>query len=180
MSRIPYLLFVLLVLSADQLSKWFVTEILLRVVLEKPESQSLSFIEWFFHAPERLPYIEIKIFSFFNLVMVWNQGISFGLFAQDSAMGPLILSALSGIISLIFLIWLFRTPSKLQALSIALVISGAIGNLIDRLRFGAVIDFLDVHFVGYHWPAFNVADSAVCIGVTLLIISSLFFEKKSS
>ena len=180
MSRTYYILFAFFMLCLDQLSKWFVTENIIRVILENTEVQSSGFIEWLLYAPERLPYVEQKIFPFFNLVMVWNQGISFGLFTQNGATGPLVLSALSAVISFIFLIWLFRTTSRLQAFSIALIISGAIGNLVDRLRFGAVIDFIDIHVTGYHWPAFNIADSSVFTGVALLIIYSLFFEKKPS
>ena len=125
----------------------------------------------------RLPYAEINIFPFFNLVMVWNQGISFGLFAQDSETSAWILVGLSVVITLLFLGWLFKTSSQLQSIGICLVIGGAIGNVIDRIRFGAVIDFLDFHAFGYHNQAFNIADSCVVVGVLSLIAYSIFFEK---
>ena len=137
----------------------------------------MTLVEWFANAPLRLTYAQTEILPFFNIVMVWNQGVSFGLFNQTANYGPLMLVALSCFITLWFVIWLFRKPSPVQSFAIALVISGAVGNVIDRLRFGAVIDFLDFHIAGYHWPAFNVADSCIVVGVILLIIYSLFFEK---
>jgi signal peptidase II len=75
-------------------------------------------------------------------------------------------------------IWLTRTPRTAQRFAIAAVIAGAIGNVIDRARFGAVVDFLDFHAMGYHWPAFNIADCAVVVGIAILMIDSLFFEPK--
>lgn len=164
-------------LILDQLSKWAITEYMIRPHI-KGAGSAMNIFEWYGSSAERLPFTSIEILPFFNIVMVWNQGVSFGMFNNLSDYGPLILSAVSLVISIGFLIWLFRTDSKLQQFAIALVISGAIGNVIDRLRFGAVIDFIDVHVAGYHWPAFNVADSCICVGVFLLIIHSLFFESR--
>ena len=177
MRAAAYLIFAAIVVAADQLSKWFATEMLVRTVLEKPEPQSMGFITWLTDAPERLGYIEQPVWPFFNIVMVWNQGVSFGLLKNHSEYGPLLLVLLSFVITVFFAVWLFRTRSHAQSLGIALVIAGAVGNVIDRLRFGAVIDFLDFHIAGYHWPAFNVADSCIVGGVFLLIIYALFFEK---
>ena len=177
MYKISYLILALFFFIADQLSKWSVTEYMIRPQLEET-GPSLGLLEWYGASPSRLPFTSIEILPFFNIVMVWNQGVSFGMFSNGSAYGPFILSALSIAISIVFLIWLFRSTSKLQNFAIALVISGAIGNVIDRLRFGAVIDFIDVHAAGYHWPAFNIADSCICVGVFLLIIQSFFFESR--
>lgn len=160
----------LTLIAIDQLSKWAVTEIILR-------SSSLSFIDWLAAAPERLGFTHIQVTPFFNLVMVWNQGISFGIMSGDSSFGPIILTILSLIISTIFVVWLTRAKDKSQIVGILFIISGALGNVIDRVRFGAVIDFLDVHALGYHWPSFNVADSLICVGVALLMIHAMFFEK---
>lgn len=176
MTKFPYLFLSVILLVLDQLSKWAVTEGLLRIVLEKPEPQSLGLFEWYLNTPERLPFVSTEILPFFNLVMVWNQGISFGLFNNQHEYGPLILSAVSLLIMIVFLVWMFRSESKMQNIGIAFVIAGALGNIIDRMRFGAVIDFLDFHIAGHHWPAFNVADSCIFIGVLLLILHSLFFE----
>lgn len=176
MAKFPFLLFSAFLLVVDQLSKWAVTEYLIRIVLEKPDPQSLGLIEWYLNTPPRLPFASVDVLPFFNLVMVWNQGISFGLFNNGSDYGPMILSGVSLLISAVFIVWLFRSESKLQNIGIAFVIAGAFGNIIDRLRFGAVIDFLDFHIADLHWPAFNAADSWIFIGVLLLILQSFFFE----
>lgn len=175
MHKISYLIFAFFLFIIDQLSKWSITEYMIRPAKEGADS-SLGLIEWYLSSPARLGFTSIEILPFFNIVMVWNRGVSFGMFNNLSEYGPWILSGLSLAISAVFLVWLFRSSSRLQSLAIALVISGAIGNVVDRVRFGAVIDFLDFHAFGYHWPAFNVADSAICIGVFLLIIQSFFFE----
>jgi len=135
-----------------------------------------GFVEWLFNAPERLPFLGVDVLPFFNFVVVWNQGVSFGLFSNDTDYGPYILIALSFAITVGFLIWMFRTQNIVHHFGIALVIGGAIGNVIDRFRFGAVFDFLDVHAFGWHWPAFNIADSAIVIGVFTLMIHAFLFE----
>ncbi|MGH1397910.1 MAG: signal peptidase II [Alphaproteobacteria bacterium] len=119
----------------------------------------------------------VEVLPFFNLVTVWNQGVSFGLFSNDTDIGPYLLIALSVIIAVGFAVWAFRTQDKFHHIGIAMVIGGAIGNVIDRFRFGAVFDFLDVHVAGYHWPAFNIADSAICVGVFILMLYAFLFEK---
>ncbi len=178
MKKILFLGLAALVLWADQLSKWVVTEMLLRSTLSEA-GPPVSFPHWMLEAPERLPFAQILLLPFFNLTMVWNQGISFGLLHSDSNDGPLILSALSLIIVLFFLFWLRKSTSALQSTAIAMIIGGALGNVMDRLRFGAVIDFLDFYAGGIHFPAFNLADSCVCIGVFLLIIPSFFIENRT-
>ena len=159
----------------DQLSKWAVSELLMR-----DSGESLDLWSWIIAAPERLDFGRIEVLPFFNLVMVWNQGVSFGLFSGDTDYGPLLLVVLALGISAGFGVWLFRSDSRLQMTGLAMVIGGAIGNVIDRLRFGAVMDFLDVHMFGYHWPAFNVADSAIVIGIGVLMVHALFFDKGRS
>jgi signal peptidase II len=116
----------------------------------------------------------IELTPFFNLVTAWNRGVSFSLLHTDSASGPFILSAVSVVISIVLAIWLLRVSKPLTAIAIGLVIGGALGNVIDRLRFGAVFDFLDVYWRNYHWPAFNLADSAIVTGVVLLLLDGLF------
>ena len=112
----------------------------------------------------------IKIFNFFNLVEVWNRGVSSGLFASDSPWTPILLSTLAIGISIVLLIWLRKAQTLLLSIGLGIVIGGAIGNVIDRILWGSVFDFLDFHIAGYHWPAFNVADSAILIGVGLILI----------
>ena len=172
-----YYIFVsIAIIALDQLSKWLVIEHIIRTKVMA--GNPVDLISWLFDAPARIPYAEINILPFFNLVMVWNKGVSFGLFNQETDYGPLVLIILSVLIIMFFCVWLFKTKSKFQALGIALVIGGAFGNIIDRIRFGAVVDFLDFYINNYHWPAFNLADSCIVLGVALLILYSFIFEKE--
>ena len=115
----------------------------------------------------------IYVLPFFNIVLVWNRGVSFGIFG-GGAVPPWALVLLAAAIVVMLLAWLKRAENRWVAISIGLVIGGAIGNVIDRLVYGAVLDFLDVHAAGYHWPAFNLADSAITVGIVLLLAESLF------
>lgn len=114
----------------------------------------------------------IEILPFFNLVLVWNRGISFGMFG-GGALPPWLLSAVALAVTVALVIWLRRAETRLLAATIGLVIGGAVGNVIDRFRFGAVADFLDLHWGAYHWPAFNLADAAITVGVVILLIDAL-------
>ncbi|MDF2764466.1 MAG: lspA [Rhodospirillales bacterium] len=122
----------------------------------------------------------VEVTSFFNLVLAWNRGISFSLFHSEEAYAPFALAALALAISIGLAIWLSRIDHRWPATGVGLVIGGAIGNVIDRLRFGAVVDFLDFHWAGYHWPAFNLADSAITLGVLFLITDGLFRRPEGS
>ncbi len=115
-------------------------------------------------------YPEMEITSFLNLVLVQNKGISFGLFSRYAA-GWLISILTIGIVVVLF-IWMRKLERAILALPFSLIIGGAIGNLIDRLNYGFVVDFIDFHFFGWHWPAFNIADSAITVGVIFLLIAS--------
>ena len=116
----------------------------------------------------------VQVTPFFNLVMVWNHGISFGMFSRHDAAYALIALALA-IVG--FLLWWVRTlQTRNEILAVGLIIGGAMGNVIDRLRFGAVADFFDLHAFDYHWPAFNIADSCIFIGVVLLCWESMFHK----
>lgn len=121
---------------------------------------------------------DIEITPFFNLVLVWNRGISFGLFGQGNPVSPIILIAISLIIAAGFGVWLWQATNKHLVIAIGAVIGGALGNVIDRLRFGAVVDFLDVHAFGWHWPAFNIADSAIVLGIAFIVLDGLFCQSK--
>jgi signal peptidase II len=116
----------------------------------------------------------VAIAPFFDLVLVWNQGISYGLLPQESAAGRLglILFALGA--SLALTAWLARLESRLTAVAIGLIIGGAIGNAIDRTLYGAVADFFSFHAFGYQWYVFNIADTAIVAGVVGLLYDSLF------
>ena len=139
-----------LVVILDQISKW----VILNSVMQPPRV--------------------IEVTPFFNLVMTWNRGVSFGMFNGDSPYNAWVLPLVAVVIAVVLVVWLARSVNALMTWGLGLIIGGAVGNLIDRLRFGAVADFLDVHAAGWHWPAFNVADAAITIGVAMLIGDSLF------
>ncbi|MGI9421031.1 MAG: signal peptidase II [Geminicoccaceae bacterium] len=122
----------------------------------------------------------IRVTSFFDLVLVWNRGVSFGMFNDAGSYGPWILSALAIAVVIGLLYWLRQTETWLGVAALGLVIGGAIGNVIDRFRFGAVVDFLYFHVGNFHWPAFNVADTAICIGAGLLVLDGLLSPERQT
>ncbi len=153
MRRSFYLLIAAIVVVLDQLSKWAVLARL------SPEDS---------HA---------VIPGLFNLVRVENPGIAFGLLAGLSlSMGLILIIAVSAatLALLTFLLWRSPVAATRSNVAFALILGGAAGNLIDRLFRGKVVDFLDVYLRDYHWPAFNVADSAICIGAGLLLLDLIF------
>ena len=154
----------------DQLSKWLILEHVFKPQAAMPK---LGLVEWITSA-ERLPNMSIEMLSFFNLTMVWNQGISFGFF-QSGNPWPLIIIAI--VISSLFATWLARSKSWIEAISLAMIIGGALGNVIDRLHFRAVADFLDFHAMGWHYPAFNLADSFITVGIVILVMNSLLLSR---
>lgn len=118
------------------------------------------------------------ILPFFSLSMVWNRGVSFGLFRADVDLARWGLAIFSLGVAIALGLWARRNDRLLPAVALGLVIGGAIGNLIDRVRFGAVVDFLD--FGGLHFPwVFNVADSGITIGVALLLLDSAVSHRKA-
>lgn len=156
----------------DQVSKWAVLEYVIRPQLVA--GASLDLLQWLRAFPaERLSSVKVELTSFLNIVMVWNEGVSFGMFG-DGMMGPLAFVGVALGICAIFVIWLLRSESWVEAVACGLVIGGAIGNVIDRLRFGAVADFLDFHLSGLHWPAFNLADACIACGICLILVDAFF------
>ena len=118
--------------------------------------------------------------DFFDLTYVRNSGAAFGLFASvDSSVKAILLNSVAVIVFLIVSAYALRSSHKSVRLQVgfALILGGAVGNLLDRVRFGYVVDFLDFSISGHHWPAFNVADSAICIGVGLLFLDMLGSEE---
>jgi len=116
----------------------------------------------------------LNILPFFDLKYVQNPGAAFSFLADQDGWQRWFFTAIAFIASIVFLVWLAKTPKSNPLLSIALafMLSGAMGNLIDRALFGYVIDMLDFHIAGKHWPVFNVADSAIFIGAALMVFDS--------
>ena len=139
----------LLVLAADQASKWWVLNVV------------------------RLPEVgTIPVLPVLNLTMVWNRGVTFGLF---HALGPWSHFILAGVALLVvgaLGLWMRRAERSLVAVALGAIAGGAVGNVIDRLRFGAVVDFIHAHAWGWSWYVFNVADAAIVCGVAALVIDS--------
>jgi signal peptidase II len=126
---------------------------------------------WLIEVIEALgPVIEIT--GFFNLVHVWNTGVSFSMLQLDSGTGRWLLSGLALVIVLAMIVWLGRSVWLFERVALGLIVGGALGNVTDRLLWGAVADFFDFHAFGYHWPAFNVADSAIVVGVAVLLLDT--------
>ncbi len=140
------------VLVADQVSK----QIMLDLVFNPPR------------------YIEIGLLL--NIVPVWNSGMSFGLLADGGMIVRIGLTMLAVLVSG-WLVWMLPNLDRMQRFAGAAIAGGAIGNAIDRLRFGRVVDFIDLHIGAWHWPAFNVADAAITIGAGLWAYSILFGQE---
>jgi signal peptidase II len=120
-----------------------------------------------------------ELTGFFNLILVFNKGAAFSLLANAPGWQTPLLVAFALGAALIVSVLLLRSPARRTfCAGLALILGGAIGNVIDRLRFGYVVDFLDLHAAGWHWPAFNVADSAITIGAALLILDGFRHHEK--
>ena len=146
--------FILILIFLDQVTKWWIINYIMQ------------------------PIKILPITPFFNIVLTWNSGISFGIFSNQGSFSVIILSTLATLIVFFLAVWLMKAENKKLIIGLICIIGGAIGNIIDRVYHGAVIDFLDFHIKNYHWPAFNVADSCIFIGATLIILDSLFPDKK--
>jgi len=127
-------------------------------------------------------YETVAVFPYFNLTMAHNKGAAFSFLADAGGWQRGFFIGLTTVISIALLIWLKKlsTQAKLEAIAISMILGGAVGNVIDRIYYGYVIDFLDVYAGSYHWPAFNIADSAIVVGAALLIIDSFRAEPKSN
>jgi signal peptidase II len=138
------------------------------------------FKAWMIGVFEAAPVQKIVLAPFFDLVMAWNRGISYGLLRQDSDAGRWVLVVVSLAAVLALAYWLAQLQNRLPALSLGLIIGGAAGNVIDRIRFGAVADFFSFHIGSFHWYIFNLADVAIVAGVAGLLYDSLVASHKSA
>ncbi|WP_440615765.1 signal peptidase II [Cysteiniphilum sp. 6C5] len=122
----------------------------------------------------------VAVLPFFNLTLLHNYGAAFSFLSNaNTTWQVIVLSAIALIVAIVILVWLARLPKNknLTACALSLILGGALGNVYDRMIHGYVVDFLDFHINNYHWPAFNIADSAICIGAVMLILMS-FKSKK--
>ena len=119
-------------------------------------------------------YQSIPLVPYFNLTYVRNTGAAFSFLSEAGGWQRWFFAGLAIVISIVIAVWLVRLKQHetLLAVALSLVLGGAIGNLIDRLAYGYVIDFLDVYYQTWHWPAFNIADSAITLGVVLMLLES--------
>ncbi|MCC4300104.1 signal peptidase II [Aurantimonas coralicida] len=147
------ILVALLWFTVDQVSKWSI----INVVMNPPRV--------------------IPVTGFFSLVLGHNTGVSFGLFGGAP---PWVLMAFALALMVPLVAWMKRTDRRLVAVALGLIVGGALGNVVDRLRHGAVTDFLDFHVAGYHWPSFNMADVGIVCGVGLLLLEGFLPEKNAA
>jgi signal peptidase II len=151
--------------------RWFA---LAAAVVLADQLTKLAVLSYFADRSPREP-----ITGFFNLVLVYNKGAAFSMFADAAGWQTPLLAAFALVASAIVGYLIVKDPQKkLLCFGLALILGGALGNLVDRLRFGHVVDFLDFHALGWHWPAFNVADSAITVGAVLLILEGFVHHEK--
>ena len=123
----------------------------------------------------------VQVTDFFNLVFVLNPGAAFSFLAEAGGWQKPILLAFGAIVSAAIAFWLVRSPmNRFAAFGFAAILGGAVGNVVDRVRHGAVVDWLDFHVAGWHWPAFNVADIGITVGAAALIFDGLFLAPRKS
>ena len=125
--------------------------------------------------PLREPLI---VAPFLDLIVVWNRGISYGLFQQETEVGRWALLAISVAAALGLAVWMTRVSSRLLAAALGLIVGGAVGNAIDRVAYGAVVDFVHFHVGGFSWYVFNIADAAIVAGVIGLLYDALIGDKR--
>jgi signal peptidase II len=127
---------------------------------------------WIFDPPRR-----VEVLPFLNFAPVWNPGISFGMLADAGGVMPMLLTGLAFAVAA-WMLWKAPLFKRFEAFGAGLIAGGAVGNALDRIRFGKVVDFIDVYVQTWHWPAFNIADAAITVGAFLWIVS-LFVEQEN-
>lgn len=148
-------LVLMLALSADQLSKY-----------------------WILYGLDLPDRVSVKVMPGLNFTMVWNHAVTFGMFGGLGNAGRVLFSVIALSVACGLLVWMARTPSKLTAACVGAITGGAIGNVIDRVRYGAVVDFIHAHAFGWSWYVFNVADSAIVCAVCVLVLQSVFSDRQ--
>lgn len=132
-------------------------------------------------ATHLIPYQPEPLMPMVNLTLAYNSGAAFSFLSGTGGWHRWFFAVFSIIMCVVLIVWLFKLPraAKLQSLAISLILGGAAGNLYDRAMWGHVVDFIDLYYQNYHWPVFNLADTAICVGAFLLVID-LFKEKRAS
>lgn len=130
--------------------------------------------KWLILNSVMVPPRTIEIAPFFNLTLGFNTGVSFGMFRDLFAEQPLLLAGIAVVIAAGFFVWAVRTAKRMDSFALGVIAGGALGNVVDRTRHGAVTDFLDLHIGDWHWPAFNMADVMITLGAVMLIAASLW------
>ena len=125
-----------------------------------------------------VPYLMAHVCNFFNIVFTWNPGASFSMLRAIGEAAPMLIIIGTGFIIGFITYYLFARAPDYERAPLALIVGGAVGNLIDRVRFGAVIDFLDFHIGGWHYPAFNVADMCIVVGVAWLMLNFILARRR--
>lgn len=146
MRKLPWFLFSLVVILLDQASKYWALKTL-------------------------IPYQPEAVMPMVNFTLAYNTGAAFSFLSGTGDWHRWFFTGFSALMSCALAIWIIRVPTsaRLQLVAISLILAGAVGNLIDRIVLGHVIDFIDVYYTHYHWPVFNLADSAICLGAVLLL-----------
>lgn len=123
-------------------------------------------------------YRPVEITSWLNMTLAHNYGAAFSFLSDAGGWQRWLFTGLASVVTVVLIVWLLRLPAKekLTAAALGMIIGGAVGNLIDRIMNGYVVDFIDVYYSGWHWPAFNLADSAITGGVILLLIDGLLLS----
>ena len=144
----------------------FIIIILLMFAMDRFSKEYV--IDFFLSYKEQSYYL----YPFFNLTLIWNTGMAFGLFESESNTYHFI-SALIVVVIVFLIIWLFKSKIFIEKIALSVVIGGALGNLFDRIKFNAVPDFIDLHYRDFHWFVFNVSDIVITIGIILLLLSDI-------
>ena len=165
---IKYLLIILAIILLDQVSKGVLIHLITgRVPAFAPAWTLIP-----------VPYLMAHVTDFFNVVFTWNPGTSFSLFRALGEAAPIVIVVLTAFVIGFISYYTFGRAQAHERLPLTFIIGGALGNLIDRVRFGAVVDFLDFHIGGAHWPAFNVGDIFICVGVGLYILNWFLVRRR--
>lgn len=167
---LKYLGIILAVIVADQISKAILIYLITGTVPLAADAWTLV----------PYPYLMAQVCDFFNIVFTWNPGASFSMLRTVGEAAPIIIIIGTGFIIGFIGYYLFTRAAPHERAPLALIVGGAFGNLIDRIRFGAVVDFLDFHIGGWHWPAFNVADICICVGVALYILNWIITARQKT